>query len=246
MTAVHALAPLPRTARARLRASDVMTAPVVTVSPEATVKEIASLMLAHHVSGLPVVSSAGELVGIVTEADLLHKERGPHRPDGRLTRAVRSLGRARDVRRKAGGLTAADLMSAPVVTVDEAAPLHEIAAVMVRRAINRVPVMRGGRLVGIVSRADIVRALTRTDAEVADAVRATLLHDLWLDVSRLDIDVQDGVVRLEGRVERRSERELAARWAAAVDGVVAVDSRLDYEYDDRDVHLGDRWPAPRV
>jgi osmotically-inducible protein OsmY len=106
--------------------------------------------------------------------------------------------------------------------------------------------MRDGRLVGIVSRADIVRALTRTDAEVAEAVRATLLHELWLDVTQIGIDVHDGVVGLDGRVERRSERDLVTRWATAVDGVVSVQNRLAFEYDDRDVRLGDRWPAQRV
>jgi CBS domain-containing protein len=245
MSGVPAPAAVRVTARARLTAADVMTAPVVTIPVDAPVKEIAALMLAHHVSGLPVVA-AGDVVGIVTETDLLHKERGPLQPDGKLKQAFRSFTRRGDARKKAGGLTAADLMSAPVVTVEETASLHEIAGLMVRRAINRVPVMRAGRLVGIVSRADIVRALTRADAEVADAVRSTLVHDLWLDVSRLGIEVRDGVVTLGGQVERWSERELAARWAAAVDGVVAVESRLQHEYDDRDVHLGDRWPAPRV
>jgi CBS domain-containing protein len=246
MSAVSPAAPLRLTTRARLTAADVMTSPVITVRPDATVKEIASLMLAHHISGLPVVSAGNEVIGIVTETDLLHKERGPLVPDGRLRHAFRSLHRGRDLRKKAGGLTASDLMSAPPITVDEAAPLHEIAALMVRRAINRVPVMRDGRLVGIVSRADIVQALTRADAEVADAVRGTLLHDLWLDISQLSVEVRDGVVALGGQVERWSERELAARWAAAVDGVVAVDNHLEFEYDDREVHLGDRWPAPRV
>lgn len=246
MSAVPIVPPVPRDTRARLTAADVMTPDVVTVRPETTVKEIASLMVRRHISGLPVVTESGDVVGIVTEADLLHKERSPRPHLGRVQRALRPFGRITGARRKADGLTAAELMTAPAVVVEEATPLHEIAALMVRRAINRVPVMRAGRLAGIVSRADIMRALTRTDAEVAAAVRATLLHDLWVDITRIGIDVRDGIVLLDGQVERRSERDLVTRWVAAVDGVIAVESRLAYEYDDRAVHLRDRWLVPRV
>ena len=246
MNADPQLRPVPREARARLTARDVMTPHVFTVRLETTVKDIAALMLRHHVSGLPVVTEDGELIGIVTEADLLHKETGPRLPAGRFRHMWRSFSRATSVLKKAEGLTAAALMTAPVIIVEEATPLHEIAALMVRRRVNRVPVMRAGRLVGIVSRADIMQAFTRTDAEVAAAVRATLRHDLWVDVTRIGIDVRDGVVHLDGQVERRSERDLVTRWVSAVDGVVAVESRLEYEYDDRAVHLGDRWPAERV
>ena len=232
--------------RARLTARDVMTPRVFTVHPETPVKEVAAAMVGHHVSGLPVVTGDGEVVGIITETDLLHKERGP-RPPARGVRTVwRSFTRTTNIARKAEGLTAAELMTSPAIGVEEATPLHEIAALMVRRQINRVPVMRAGDLVGIVSRADIVRAFTRADADIAAAVRATLLHDLWVDVTRIGIEVRDGVVALDGVVERRSERDLVTRWVEAVDGVVAVGSRLQYEYDDRSVHLGDRWPAPRA
>jgi len=241
--------PQPRSAvrdvRARLVARDVMTSRVVTVRPETTVKVIAALMVAHHISGLPVVNGEGNVVGIVTEADLLQKEQGP-RPRLGLRHTIGSLTRRRTTMRKMAGLTAADLMSAPVITVEETTPLHQIAALMVDAQVNRVPVMRAGRLVGIVSRADIMRAFTRTDAEVAAAVRSTLLHDLWVDVTSVGIDVRDGIVILDGQVERRSECDLVTRWVASVDGVVAVESRLTFEYDDRGVHLGERWPAPRV
>jgi CBS domain-containing protein len=218
----------------RLTAGDVMTRRVITVRPQTPVKEIAALMLAHHVSGLPVVTVEGELVGIVTEADLLHKETAG--APGRRPRAAA---------RKAEGLTAQELMSSPVITVDEATPLRDVAALMVRKQINRVPVLRDGRLVGIVSRADVLRALTRPDEELAAAVREALLHDLWIDVSRLQVEVRDGVVRLGGIVDRRSERELAGRWAASLDGVVAVENALQFEYDDRAVALGASWPPAR-
>ncbi len=154
-----------------LRAKDVMTSPVVTVWPDTSVKDIAASMMAHHISGLPVVTSDGELVGIVTEAYLLHKEGGPFVQDPTFFAGLPAFGRAAAAARKAGGLFARDLMSSPVVTVQEDTPLGEIAALMMRRKVNRVPVLRVGRLVGIVSRADIVRALVRPDEEIAEVVR---------------------------------------------------------------------------
>lgn len=248
MSAVPHPKPAARAVRARLTAGDVMTTRVVTVRPETSVKEIAALMLAHHISGLPVVTEDGSVVGIVTEADLLQKERGPRPHLGRLRHSIGSFIRraAPSAVKKIDALSAQELMSAPVMTVEEATPLHEIASLMVDAQINRVPVMRDGRVIGIVSRADIMRAFTRTDAEVAAAVRSTLLHDLWVDVTNVGIDVRGGIVVLDGQVERRSECELVTRWVAAVDGVIAVENRLTYEYDDRGVHLGDRWPAPRA
>lgn len=230
----------------RLCARDVMTARVITVRPETSVKDIAALMLTHHVSGLPVVTIEGELVGIVTEADLLYKETGQEHPAGRFFKGFPPFGRTVDTSRKAEGWTAVDLMSSPVITVEEDTPLREVAGLMVRRKINRVPVMRGGRLAGIVSRADVLRAFTRPDAELARTVREVLLRELWVDVSKIRVDVREGVVHLDGAVDRRSERDLVTRWVAGLDGVVGVESRLMFEYDDRAVALGAQWPTDHV
>jgi CBS domain-containing protein len=223
----------------RLAARDVMTSPVVTVGPETPVKEIAQLLLTHHISGVPVVSD-GKLVGIVTEADLLYKER-PDLEEGGLLRLFRR-GQLAEAERKAEGLVARDVMTSPVVTVTEDTPLREVAALMARRQINRVPVVRGDQVVGIVSRADVLRALVRPDEEVEAAVRRALLEELWIDPSHLRVQVQEGVVTLEGEVERRSDKELAERWVETVDGVVRVESRLTYRFDDRQARL-DTWPG---
>ncbi|MFN3286207.1 MAG: CBS domain-containing protein [bacterium] len=227
-------------ARVRLLARDVMTSPVITVTPDTPVKEIAQLLLAHHISGVPVVSLEGKLVGIVTEADLLYKER-PEVEEGGLLRLFRR-GQLAEAERKAEGLVARDVMTSPVVTVTEEMPLREVAALMARRQINRVPVVRGDQVVGIVSRADVLRALVRADNEIQEAVRRALLEELWIDPSGLRIDVQEGVVTLEGEVERRSDKELAERWVATIDGVVRVESRLTYRFDDRQARM-DTWPG---
>lgn len=221
--------------RVRLRARDVMTSPVITVRPDTSVKDIAAMMLAHHISGLPVVTPDGELMGIVTEADLLHKESASDHREAGFWKGFPLFGRALESMRKVEGVTAAELMSSPVVTVEEQTPLREVAALMVHRKINRAPVLSAGWLVGIISRNDVLRAFVRPDEEIAQAVRGTLLHDLWIDVTSLKIDVREGIVYLDGQVDRRSDKVLAERWAAAVDGVVKVESTLTYEFDDRNV-----------
>lgn len=221
----------------RLRAKDVMTSPVITVRPDTSVKDVAALMLRHHISGLPVVTSEGELVGIVTEADLLYKETGPQQKAEGFLKGFPPFAKTANEERKAAGLTAADLMTSPVVTVDEEMPVHDIARLMVRRKINRVPVLRADWVVGIVSRADVLRALARPDEEIAAAVRQALVHELWIDLSNVKIDVRQGVVYLDGTVDRYSEKQLAERWVATVDGVAKVESALAYRLDDRGIQL---------
>ncbi len=221
----------------QLRARDIMTTPVITAPPEATVRQLVELMTTHRISGVPIVSAAGELLGIVTEGDLLYKELTP-RPEEPPELVQRLLpfpgiAAAADRARKADAVVARDLMTTPVVTVGEDATLHEIANLMTRHGINRVPVVRDDRVVGIVSRNDVLKAFARSDEELALAIREALLHDLWIDVSRVQVTAHQGVVTLEGRVERWSERELAGKWAALADGVVRVENRLTYELDDR-------------
>ncbi|MDR7481715.1 MAG: CBS domain-containing protein [Armatimonadota bacterium] len=231
----------PRTGRRlmQLRARDIMTAPVITAPPDATIRELVELMTARRISGVPIVSAAGELLGIVTEGDLLYKELAPRpeEPPGLVQRLLPfpGIAAAADRARKAEAVRASELMTSPVVTVAEDAPVHEIAALMTRHGINRVPVVRDGRVVGIVSRNDVLKAFTRSDEELAAAIREALLHDLWIDISRIQVTAHQGVVALDGRVERWSEKELAGKWAALADGVVRVENRLLYDLDDRKV-----------
>lgn len=217
-----------RAARTRLRVRDVMTSPAVTVREDTPLKEVAEVLLRHRISGVPVVNDLGELVGILTEADLLYKEL-PESRRGWLLRPDPA-----DVRKRAG-VAARDLMTWPVTTVDEDTPLREAARLMAQRRVNRLPVVRGGRVVGIVSRADVLKALVRDDQELERVIREALLRQLWVDPATVQVRVQEGVVFLEGTVDRWSDKELLERWTAAVDGVVAVRSRLAYRFDDRRV-----------
>ncbi|MCL6500276.1 MAG: CBS domain-containing protein, partial [Firmicutes bacterium] len=128
-------------AAGRLRVRDVMTSPAVTVKGDTPVKEVAEVLLRHRISGVPVVSESGELVGILTEADLLYKELPEEKGGWWFRPDPQGL-------RKREGVVARDLMSWPVITVEEDTPLREAARLMARHRVNRLPVVRGGQVVG--------------------------------------------------------------------------------------------------
>lgn len=223
---------------ARLHAPDIMTTRVIMARSDTSIKDLVAIMATYRISGIPIVTSDNELVGIVTEGDLLYKEVDPKPtgPSGFTQRLPLPLiAAAADRARKAEGLRAEEIMTTPVVTVTEAATVHEIAGLMVKHRINRIPVVRDGRVVGIVSRADVLKAFNRPDRELADAIRHSILHDLLIDPGGVSVEVRDGVVYLDGRLDRRSEKELVEKWAGMTDGVLAVQSRLTYEVDDRKI-----------
>jgi CBS-domain-containing membrane protein len=214
------------------RVRDVMTAAVVTVIDSATFKEIARLMDEHGVSALPVVDRDGRLVGVVSQADLLLKEeyepetRTEHRPLGFRWRKIE--------RAKAAGLVAAQLMTTPAVTVGPDATLREVARLVHERKVKRLPVIdEGGKVIGIVSRADLLKVFLREDQEIFDEVTEKVVHrTLWLEPGTITVTVRDGVVSLDGVVEQRSMIPLVIGLVHSVAGVVGVDSRLEFEVDD--------------
>jgi CBS domain-containing protein len=226
-----------------LKVRDVMTQEVVTVEPETPLKDVARLMIEYGVSGIPVVDPTGLVVGVVSEADLLVKERGE---DGLSRRPLAwLLGESKQAERelvKIKAVAARDAMTRPAVTIGPDRPLREAADLMIRDRVNRLPVVgRAGRLVGIVTRADVVRAFSRPDAEIAGIVRDEIVvRTMWIDPADIEVAVTDGVVRLEGQVDRRSTARILERLAGQVDGVVAVDDRLSWRFDDHDVQ-----PEPR-
>jgi CBS domain-containing protein len=226
-----------------MRAADVMTTEVITVAPETSVRDLAALLGARGISGVPVVDAAGQLVGIVSEGDLLHRtETGTDRPTQRR-RAwwLDSLAVARDLAQdyvKSHGRTVGDVMTRTVTTVTEDTRLDEIAHVLETRRIKRVPVLRDGAVVGIISRSNLVRALgatqTRPDAATdADdrTIRDTLLQELqrqqWARVWPADVIVRDKTVHLWCSDDRSEEEVQALRVAAAnTVGVHAVEVHI--------------------
>jgi len=215
---------------------DVMTEGVITVAPNTPLKEVARLLVEHAISGLPVVDGNGSLLGVVSEADFLLKEQGAdavrHRPLARL------LGESDETRReldKVEAETAGGAMTSPALTIDADEPIRTAAETMVRRRVNRLPVTDGGRLVGIVSRADLVRAYVRSDQELTAAIRDdVLLRALWLDPDRFDVRVTDGVAHIAGTAERRSTAAMVERVVSMVPGIVGVEADIRWQVDDRE------------
>jgi CBS domain-containing protein len=217
-----------------MKASDIMTSPVITVGPEAPVGKIATVLLARQISALPVLEG-GRLIGMVSEADLVHRhEIGTDRVAPgpwwlRLFQADRSP--AQYVKSHAG--KARDIMTRDVISVDEDAPLAQIAALLDRYGIKRVPVMRGERLVGIVSRANLVQALAaeariaprppHDDAAIHDRVIAELGRQPWWRSPYASVTVSGGVVHYWGATETDEDRDAVRVAAENVPGVRGVE-----------------------
>jgi CBS domain-containing protein len=219
---------------AMMTVGDVMTRSVILVRSWTPLKEVAQLLIARRISGVPVVSDDGALLGVVSEGDFLMKEQGAqavrHRPLARL------FGESRESRSrlaKIGAVTAGEAMTAPAVTIASGRHIAEAAAVMTARGFNRLPVVDDGRLVGIVTRADLVRAYVRSDDELAATIRDdVLLRILWLDPAQFTVVVRDGVASVSGRVERRSTADMIERAVGMVPGIVDVHPDLTWALDD--------------
>lgn len=195
------------------RVQNVMTTKMVVAHPTTPVKQVAGLLAAQGLSALPVVDGRGRVVGVVSEADLLANSQ--LLADGR------------------GGVTAGEVMTSPAVTVTPQATVTEAARRMQTSGVKRLPVVAGsGRLVGIVSRADLLRPLTRPDEEIRWAIEEMLGHELLIDPARVEVEVREGVVTLTGQVERRSLIPIVVRLTGAAEGVVRVQDWLTFELDD--------------
>jgi CBS domain-containing protein len=222
-----------------MKVRDVMSRDVVAVHPTTPLKETARLMSTYGISGLPVIDDAGSVVGVVSEADFLIKERGSEAVRGGPLE--RFLGESREThatRSKIGAVTAGEMMTVPALTIEPEASLREAAELMVRERINRLPVVRGGSLIGIVTRADLVRAYLRPDDELRHVILDDIIvRTLWIAPEGIEVDVREGMVRLAGTVDRRSSAESLESLAANLDGVVSVDSDLRWQFDDREVRL---------
>jgi len=214
------------------KVASVMTSGVVAVTPDTAFKEIVERMRRRGVSAVPVIDAERRVIGIVSEADLLLKEEQP------APRLGSALLHTKGDAAKAEARNAADLMTAPAVTVGPEATLTTAARLMHRRRVKRLPVVDGQwRLVGIVSRADLLQPFLRSDESIAEEVRkGVLLQTLVVDPGAATVTVDDGVVRLEGELETRSLAQIAARLVKAVEGVVAVDNRLRWQLDDTKIH----------
>ncbi len=170
-----------------MRVRDLMTEEVLTIGPEAPLKDVAAILVYHGISGLPVCDVEGNVLGV----------------------------------------------TAPAITIAPYRSVPDAARVMCERRVNRLPVVKDERLVGIVTRADLVRAFVRTDEAIEQELREDILErTLWLAPGTVDVEVERGVVELSGRLHKRSDVELLDRLAARIPGVLSVESRVLWEVDD--------------
>lgn len=208
---------------------EVMTHDVVTAAPETPFKEIARLFSDHDISAVPVVDADRRLLGVVSEADLLRATAELPDLEGRWT-GVRLLSQEQGL---PDAETAAQLMSSPAITAQANWNLVETARTMHRKGVKRLPVTdETGRLVGIISRSDLLRPFLRADTAIRDEIEHEVLAGtLRLAPDTIRVTVDDGVVRLTGRVDERADVRVIARLCRSVDGVVALHESIEYAYD---------------
>lgn len=229
-----------------MKVEDLMSREVVTVAPETPLKDVATLLVEQRISGVPVVDHDREVVGVVSEADILIKERGPRPRHGGLLGWLLDGGVPDDERLAAR--TARGAMTRPAITVGARASVAEAARLMTQNGIKRLPVVSSNDiLVGIVTRSDLVRAFARSDEEILREIQEDVVRQtLWIEGTGPNVRVNRGEVTLSGELERRSDVELLERLVARVPGVVSVLSRVSWRWDDqKDVHVDiPQTPAP--
>jgi CBS-domain-containing membrane protein len=211
--------------------NDVMTRAVVSVDRDASYRNMVDLLVDRRISALPVIDDAGRVVGIVSETDLFRKIEyaGDDAP------RIFDSPRRRAERRKSAGRTAADLMSSTVVAVNPDTSIALAARTMDRAGVKRLPVVdRQARLVGIVTRGDLLRVHLRPDQDIRAEIERNVLGVFLIEeASGVAVAVADGSVNLSGKVDRWSSADLAERLCREIAGVVDVTSTLEYRFDDR-------------
>ncbi|GAA4039478.1 CBS domain-containing protein [Nonomuraea soli] len=220
----------------RVKVNDVMTCEVVAVNEKAAFHTVAELLIQTSVSGVPVIDADDHVVGVISEADLLRKEEfkqqyygDDYRPP--LRARLRHLtDHERGGYDKSLGETARDLMTSPAVVTIRDTPVVAAARLMDRHGIKRLPVVDAdGKLIGIVSRRDLIRVFVRDDQAIKEeVVRGLPLHA----VAKIDVAVADGIVTLTGQVDKYSQALFAARHAENVDGVVGLRDELGWKTND--------------
>jgi CBS domain-containing protein len=220
-----------------MKAADVMTGEVVSIPPDASIMEAVQLMLEHRISGLPVIDAAGSLQGIVTEGDFLRRvETGTERKRSRFVEFLLGPGRLAEDYVHASGRKVDEVMTPEPRTVGEDEPLEKVVHLMERYRVKRLPVVRGDKVVGIVTRQNLMRALANLalaahpvaadDATIRERLLAELKRQSWAPVGLIDVVVKDGVVKLSGALTDERERQAIRVAAENIPGVKKVEDHL--------------------
>ena len=215
-----------------MHVQELMTTPVLSIGPEASLKDVAEIFVERGISGLPVCDVENHVVGVISEGDILYKEHDPStgRKGGPLAWLIDGNTPAVI---KSRALTVREAMTSPALTVTPWSSVSEAARLMTERGINRLPVVRNDELVGIVTRTDLVRAFTRSDGEIERELRDEVLErTLWLEPDTVELEVKRGAVKVAGMLQTRSDATLLERMVARIPGVVSVTSELTWNVDD--------------
>ena len=215
-----------------MEARQVMTSPILTISPGASVRQAIEMMLERRVSGLPVVDEIGQLVGIISEGDLLHRsELGTEKHRSKWLDFLLGPSRSASDYVHSHSRRVADVMTTDIVTVKETTPLEEVVKLMEKRRIKRVPVVRDGGVSGIVTRSDLLRALIKTsaaqvvansDEEIKQKIYDTIEQEGWAPAGSIHVKVADGHVTLAGTIFDERERDAIRVCAENQPGVTGV------------------------
>jgi CBS domain-containing protein len=219
-----------------MRAHQIMTRPVITVTPETTIVEAANIMLQKHVSGLPVVDATGKLVGVVSEGDFIRRsEIGTQRKRGRWLRFILGPGKSASDFVHEHGRKIAEVMTKSPLTITEDTALEEIVELMEKNNVKRLPVIRADKVVGIVSRANLLQAVASLAREIPDPtadddhIRNRVIDAMekndWCPFG-LSVIVKDGIVHLSGVITEERSRQAAVVAAETVQGVKQVHDHL--------------------
>jgi CBS domain-containing protein len=222
-----------------MKAGDIMSARVVSISPDAGILEAVRLMLQNHISGLPVIDASGALVGVVTEGDFLRRaETGTERKRPRWLEFLVGPNRLAEEYVESHARKVGEVMTREPITITEDTPLDEIVQVMERRRIKRVPVMRGAQVVGIVSRSNLMHAVAtlgrtapppaQSDAAIRQQLLAEFEKQFWAPAALIDVSVKDGVVELWGTILEGAQGEAIKVCAENIPGVKSVVSHLTW------------------
>lgn len=216
-----------------MNVSELMKTDVVTAAPEQSLKDVAHTLVEHGISGMPVCEEEWRVVGVISEGDILYKEGGRiERRHGPLARLIE--GSASTMMTKAQARTVREAMTTPAITIAPSRPAAAAARLMVEKGVNRLPVVtRDGRLVGIVTRADLVRAFARSDEEIAAEIREDVLKRLlWVEPQTITVAVRDGEVELTGELATSTDAEILAKLVEKIPGVLSVRSSVTHRIDE--------------
>ena len=220
-----------------MKAADVMVSNVITVGPDACLRDVAQILLTNRISAVPVVGADGKILGIVSEGDLMRRAEagtGRHRPWWLAMLTGREVLAAEYVREHSRKVT--DVMTRKVMTAAPETPLHDIATLLEKNGIKRVPIVKGDKVVGIVSRANLLQALASfrsqlkggapSDTQIRESVVARLNVEPWSRPALINVIVQDGMVELWGVVDSQTEKKAVRVAAEVTPGVRAVNDNL--------------------